>query len=647
MLSPLVLLLARLVQGFSAGGEFGSSSAFLVESAAPGRRAFAGSWQQVSVAGGVLIASLLGTIFTSTLSDDALHSWGWRLAFILGGLLGLVGLWLRVSVEDTESFTETQGVGSYPRPTRSRRCSCEHPAAALRVAGITIAGTLTYYMWVNYLPTYANLATGIPLKTALLSQTLCLVIFVVLLPFAGLLSDRVGRKPTMAVFAGGFVVLAWPLLHLLGNSFLSLFLVQLTGMLLVLGYSANCAVIMAEQFPPEVRATGIALPYALAVAVFGGTAPYLTTWLHESGHSDLLWIYVSAASLDLLPGLRHHAGDQGQGVPLMTHVLVTGAARRDRAGDRRGVRPEGATLTLADRDRAALEETAVRLGAGAHTVDLTDPEAPADLVHRAWEPGSPRHPGQRGGRLPVPGHGRPARRDMGPALRRQPAGPGAGHRRLRPAGRRARQDGRGRQHLLGLRATGPPRRRPLRQLKGRAGDGHHAPPPWNWARTASASTPSAPASSRRQRLQPGLRGVRGGRSAPTRSAGPATPRDIARAVVLDRRPDASWITGEILRVDGGSSTGALHLPRIWPPDGQDPSGSHTPGGPDTPHPAPRPPADAAEGHTRMSDISDDTYTVVGAGAIGGTLAFSLAGPATGCASSTPTERTWPRSEPTA
>lgn len=296
IVSPLLLLVSRLVQGFSAGGEFGSSSAFLVESAARGRRAFAGSWQQVSVAGGVLVASLMGTLATSILSDDALHSWGWRVAFILGALLGLVGLWLRVSVADTDSFAQVQGAGrTHTNPVKAM--FVEHPAAALRVAGITVAGTLTYYIWVNYLPTYANLTTGIPLRTALLSQTLCLVVFVIALPFIGVVSDRVGRKPTMAAFAGGFVVLAWPLLHLLGNSFLSLFLVQLIGMLLVLGYSANCAVIMAEQFPPEVRATGIALPYALAVAIFGGTAPYLTTWLHESGHSDLLWVYVSAASL--------------------------------------------------------------------------------------------------------------------------------------------------------------------------------------------------------------------------------------------------------------------------------------------------------------------------------------------------------------
>ncbi|MFC9177208.1 MULTISPECIES: MFS transporter [unclassified Streptomyces] len=294
--APVILLLARLVQGFSAGGEFGSSSAFLVESAAPGRRAFAGSWQQVSVAGGVLIASLLGTVFTSLLSEDALRSWGWRAAFVIGALLGLVGLWLRVTVEDTESFNETKA-GGQDRKNPLKAMFVEHPAAALRVAGITVAGTLTYYIWVNYLPTYANLTTGIPLRQALLSQTLCLLIFIVLLPFAGLLSDKLGRKPTLAGFAGGFVLLSWPMLHLLNDSFLVVFLVQLTGMLLILGYSANCAVIMAEQFPPEVRATGIALPYALAVAVFGGTAPYVTTWLSDSGHADKLWLYVSGAAL--------------------------------------------------------------------------------------------------------------------------------------------------------------------------------------------------------------------------------------------------------------------------------------------------------------------------------------------------------------
>jgi MFS transporter, MHS family, alpha-ketoglutarate permease len=294
--APVVLLIARLVQGFSAGGEFGTSSAFLVESASPGRRAFAGSWQQVSVGGGTLLAALLGTILTSTLDDAALAAWGWRIAFGFGALLGLVGLWLRRSVEETDAFDAVRAERG-PRRNPLTAMLRTEPRAALRVVGITIAGTLIYYLWVSYLPTYAHATTGLPLSKALLANTIGLVVFLVLLPFGGMLSDRIGRKPTMTAFAAGFAVLSWPLLHLLGGGFWSLLAVQLIGLVLLVGYSANCAAIMAEQFPPEVRTVGIALPYALAVAVFGGTAPYVTTWLSTSGHRDLVWIYLCVAAL--------------------------------------------------------------------------------------------------------------------------------------------------------------------------------------------------------------------------------------------------------------------------------------------------------------------------------------------------------------
>jgi MFS transporter, MHS family, alpha-ketoglutarate permease len=294
--APIVLLVARLVQGFSAGGEFGTSSAFLVESASRGRRAFAGSWQQVSVGGGTLLAALLGLILTSTLDDAALAAWGWRIAFGVGGLLGLIGLWLRRSVRETESFGAVQAERG-PRRNPLLSMLRTEPKAALRVIGITIAGTLIYYLWVSYLPSYAHVTTGLPLSRALLANTIGLVVFLVLLPFGGMLSDKIGRKPTLTAFAAGFAILSWPLLHLLGGGFWSLLAVQLIGLVLLVGYSANCAVIMAEQFPPEVRTVGIALPYALAVAVFGGTAPYITTWLSTSGHRDLVWIYLCAAAL--------------------------------------------------------------------------------------------------------------------------------------------------------------------------------------------------------------------------------------------------------------------------------------------------------------------------------------------------------------
>lgn len=299
ILSPIILVVARMVQGFSAGGEFGSSSAFLVESAAPRRRAFAGSWQQVSVGAGVLLASGMGAIITSTLSKEALDSWGWRLAFIVAALLGLVGLWLRSSVEETDSFVnakERTEASGEKRRNSVFTMFVKHPGSTLRVFGITIAGTLLYYMWVSYMPTYAAVATGIPLNQALLANFIAVGLFLVLLPFAGILSDRIGRKPTMTAFAAGFLLFSWPAFALLNGNFWMLLLIEVIGIILLLGYSANCAVIMAEQFPAEVRATGIGLPYALAVAVFGGTAPYLTTWMNASGLGQLVWLYCALAA---------------------------------------------------------------------------------------------------------------------------------------------------------------------------------------------------------------------------------------------------------------------------------------------------------------------------------------------------------------
>lgn len=298
IVAPLILLLARLVQGFSAGGEFGSSSSFLVESAAAGRRAFAGSWQQVSVASGVLIASGTSYVLTATLSEDAMAAYGWRIAFFVGGLLGLVGLWLRVSVAETDSFTRANESGATKRKHPLVGIFKDHPMAALRVVGITIAGTLLYYIWMSYMPGYASTTGDVELQSALGANFISVAVFMVLLPLVALLSDRIGRKPTMFGFAFGFLLFAYPAFQLLdGAGFGTLLVVELIGVVLLTGYSANCAVIMSEQFPPEVRSTGIGLPYAAAVALFGGTAPYITTWMAENGYRDQTWVYVAAAAL--------------------------------------------------------------------------------------------------------------------------------------------------------------------------------------------------------------------------------------------------------------------------------------------------------------------------------------------------------------
>lgn len=295
--APALLLLARLIQGFSNGGEFGASSAYLVEMAPPARRAFFGSWQQVTVSASHLVVAGLATALAYVLPEKAMHVWGWRAAFGFGAALGLVGFWLRSSVGESRMFErrERRRLPLHRSPLAAMLT--DHRRSALRVIGITIAGTMTYYIWITYMPTYAHVAAGLPLPTALLGNTIAVALFTILLPFGGILSDRIGRRTTLMMFAGGFALIAWPSLHSVRNSFPVFMTIELVGVVLLVGYSANCAAIMAEQFPTEVRTVGIALPYALATALFGGTAPYIVTWLvvhHAVGWTSA---YVIAASL--------------------------------------------------------------------------------------------------------------------------------------------------------------------------------------------------------------------------------------------------------------------------------------------------------------------------------------------------------------
>lgn len=296
--APVVLLLARLTQGLSAGGEFGASASLLVESASPLRRAVAGSWQQVSAGFGILVAALVALGLTSALESAALQSWGWRAAFALGGVFGLIGLWMRVTLEETDSFRRATQEGRLPRNPLSAMLR-RYPASALRVIGLSAAGVLIYYIWVNYMPAFVGgVLKTMPLSEALLANSLALAYFLVVMPFAALLADRIGRKPVMLTFAVGFVVLAYPAFRLLETGgFWTLLAVEVVGMTLLACYAANIVTVMAEQFPAEVRTTGIGFPYAISVAVFGGTAPYVTTWLATNGYQSFIWVYVAAAAL--------------------------------------------------------------------------------------------------------------------------------------------------------------------------------------------------------------------------------------------------------------------------------------------------------------------------------------------------------------
>ncbi|MGW0311074.1 MFS transporter [Streptomyces flavidovirens] len=292
VLAPVVLVTARLLQGLSVGGEFAASTTFLVESAGPGRRGLFSSFQYVSTTTGQLAASGIAAALVAGLSEGAMEGWGWRVPFVVGAALSLVGFWIRRGAQETLATEHT----GKPRPGLFDALR-HHPRQSLLICGITAGGTIAYYTWTSYLPTYAELNAGIAKSDALLAGTISLAFFALLQPVGGLLSDRYGRKPLLLFFGIGFALLSVPLLRAVNGSFTSLLLVQCAGMVLLTGFTSISAAVNAEIFPARVRAAGIGFPYSLTVALFGGTAPYVGTLFKELGRPGLFPWYVAALCL--------------------------------------------------------------------------------------------------------------------------------------------------------------------------------------------------------------------------------------------------------------------------------------------------------------------------------------------------------------
>ncbi len=292
-LAPILLLLARILQGLSTGGEFAASASYLSEIAPAHRRGFVGSFFYVSNVVGTLLATVLGSVLVATLGPAALQDWGWRLPFVFGALLALVSLYLRATLVESEAFTAQ----SRPPMRPTLRAFREHPGAVARVVGFTVGGTVAYYTFAVYLPSYAQQSRGVSTTAALWASVAAQLVLVAALPPLGALSDRVGRRPLLIAFGLGFTLLSVPLFAGLSGSGWSLFVVMTAGLLLFAGYGAVAPVAMAELFPTAVRTAGIGLPYALTVAVFGGTAPYLVTALGQAGRGSLFPWYLAALCL--------------------------------------------------------------------------------------------------------------------------------------------------------------------------------------------------------------------------------------------------------------------------------------------------------------------------------------------------------------
>lgn len=302
ILAPIVLTVARLLQGLAHGGEMGTSVTYLVERAPDNRRGFFGATSWISVVIGTILATFVGLGINTFLTPDQVATWGWRLAFALGGILGLYALVLRRTIEESEHYTATKEIRKVTQSSTGQSDVRESSKSSI-IRGLWIifvvsaSGSLMFYIWLIYLPTHAQQVHQLPPTQTLSASLIAQVIFMAAIFGAGMLGDRVGRKPMVIVFSLLFVILPYPLFGVLGSSFVSFLAVQTVALLGVAVLFGVNGALWSEVLPTEVRAKGVATVLSLATAIFGGTAPYVITWLSANDLSSVFpgYLMVMAA----------------------------------------------------------------------------------------------------------------------------------------------------------------------------------------------------------------------------------------------------------------------------------------------------------------------------------------------------------------
>jgi MFS transporter, MHS family, proline/betaine transporter len=285
--APVIIVLARLLQGLATGGEFASATSFLIESAPPHRRGFYGSWQMVGQGLAVLIGALLGALITRSLSAEALDSWGWRVPFLVGLVIGPVGLFIRRHLQETEAFLEARGAATVRQSFGTTLAT--HAKEVLVCMGIVTSGTIFFYVILLYMPTFARVQLHLPLDQAFMAQSISLACMIVLTPLSGALSDLIGRKLIIMAALSLYLVLVYPLFNWLHDnpSFSSLATVQIVLCCLFGVFNGPISTALAEQFATRARSTGLGIAYNLAVMIFGGFAQFFVTWLIEATGSSI------------------------------------------------------------------------------------------------------------------------------------------------------------------------------------------------------------------------------------------------------------------------------------------------------------------------------------------------------------------------
>ena len=292
--APAILVVARVLQGLSVGGEYGASATYLSEMAESKRRGLWSSLQCVTLVSGQLVALCVLMVLQSVLERKELEAWGWRIPFAIGALLAVAVFWFRRGLLETEEY---RAVKAEKKESRSSalRLFREHPRETLVVIGLTAGGTLAFYAYTTYVQKFLVNTAGFSKETSTRITALALFVFVLLQPAVGRLSDRVGRRPVLIAFGVLGTLFTYPLMVALSGtrSAFVAFALVLVLLVIVTGYTSINPVVKAELFPAEFRTLGVALPFAIANTLFGGTAEYVALWFKSRGMERGFFVYVT------------------------------------------------------------------------------------------------------------------------------------------------------------------------------------------------------------------------------------------------------------------------------------------------------------------------------------------------------------------
>lgn len=293
VMAPILLVVARLMQGLSVGGEYGASATYLSEMAGKSRRGFYSSFAYVTLISGQLLAIAVLLVLQNVLPTEDLNAWGWRIPFFIGAVLAVVVFWLRRGLEETESFKNAKE----EKAPRSGFWVLvrNHPRETLTVMMLTAGGTLAFYAYSIYMQKFLVNTSGFSKETASEINAATLFVFMCLQPVAGALSDKIGRKPLMIFFGICGVLFTYPIFSTLEHTTdpIKAGLLVMAALIIITGYTSINAVVKAELFPAHIRALGVALPYALANTLFGGTAEYVALSFKSYGWEQGFYWYVT------------------------------------------------------------------------------------------------------------------------------------------------------------------------------------------------------------------------------------------------------------------------------------------------------------------------------------------------------------------